>query len=66
MVDYDDSGSIGKRYRRQDEIGTPYVVTVDYQTKEDGTITIRERDTMQQKRISLDRLEDFLKDMVLF
>jgi glycyl-tRNA synthetase len=51
FVEYDDSGSIGRRYRRQDEIGTPYCVTVDYDTLEDGTVTIRERDTMTQVRV---------------
>ncbi len=49
---YDDSGSIGRRYRRIDEIGTPYAITVDYQTKEDGSVTLRDRDSMSQKRIS--------------
>lgn len=51
MCEYDDSGNVGKCYRRQDEIGTPYCITVDYQTIEDGTVTIRDRDTMEQKRI---------------
>lgn len=51
MCEYDDSGNVGKCYRRQDEIGTPYCITVDYQTLEDGTVTIRDRDTMEQKRI---------------
>ncbi|MEK7606027.1 MAG: glycine--tRNA ligase [Patescibacteria group bacterium] len=57
---YDESGSIGKRYRRQDEIGTPICVTVDHQTLEDGTITIRDRDTMKQERVSLAQLEAYL------
>jgi glycyl-tRNA synthetase len=48
---YDDTGAIGKLYRRQDEIGTPYCVTVDFQSLEDGTVTVRDRDTMQQVRI---------------
>ena len=51
-VMYDDNGNIGKRYRRQDEIGTPYCVTIDFQTLEDDTVTIRDRDTAEQKRIS--------------
>ncbi len=51
MCEFDDSGNVGKCYRRQDEIGTPYCITVDYQTLEDGTVTIRDRDTMEQKRI---------------
>ena len=55
-VDYDDSGSIGRRYRRQDEIGTPYCITIDYQTLEDNTVTIRDRDTMQQRRVKIDEL----------
>jgi glycyl-tRNA synthetase len=52
MCEYDDGWAIGKRYRRQDEIGTPFCITVDHQTVEDGTVTIRERDTMEQKRIN--------------
>ena len=59
---FDESGSIGKRYRRQDEIGTPFCFTVDYQTKEDGTVTVRWRDTLQQERISKDRVAEFLFD----
>ena len=57
---YDESGSIGKRYRRQDEIGTPVCVTVDHQTLEDGTITIRDRDSMKQERVTLDALISFI------
>ncbi len=57
---YDESASIGQRYRRQDEIGTPYCVTVDFETLEDNCVTVRERDSMQQERISLDELEDYL------
>jgi glycyl-tRNA synthetase len=55
-VDYDDAGSIGKRYRRQDENGTPSCICIDYQTLEDNTVTVRDRDTMQQKRINIDEL----------
>ena len=55
-VDYDDSGNIGRRYRRQDEIGTPYCVTVDYDTLEDGTVTVRDRDTTAQIRVTTDDL----------
>ena len=51
VTDYDTSGTIGKRYRRQDEIGTPFCVTVDYQTKDDDTVTIRFRDSMEQMRV---------------
>jgi len=56
MCEYDDRGSIGKRYRRQDELGTPFCITVDFQTLEDQAVTIRDRDTMKQERISLDQL----------
>jgi glycyl-tRNA synthetase len=57
---YDTSGAIGRRYRRQDEIGTPYCITIDHTTLEDGTVTIRERDSMQQERISADKLKGYL------
>ncbi len=60
--EYDNSGSIGKRYRRQDEIGTPYAITIDYETLDDQMVTIRDRDSMSQNRISLDRIDEFLKD----
>jgi len=56
MCEFDDSGSIGKSYRRQDEIGTPYCITIDHQSIEDGTVTIRERDSMKQKRIQADSI----------
>jgi glycyl-tRNA synthetase len=59
-VEYDDAGSIGRRYRRQDEIGTPYCVTVDYDTLEDGTVTIRDRDSATQRRVDLEGLDDLL------
>lgn len=59
-VDFDDAGAIGKRYRRQDEIGTPYCVTVDFDTLEDQAVTVRERDTMKQERIGLDAVEGWL------
>ena len=51
MAEYDDSGAIGRRYRRQDEIGTPFAVTVDYDSLEDGTVTLRDRDSMRQVRL---------------
>jgi glycyl-tRNA synthetase len=54
------SGSIGKRYRRQDEIGTPYCLTIDFETLDDNSVTVRERDTMEQKRVSIDKLLDFI------
>ncbi len=59
---YDEKDSIGKRYRRQDAIGTPYCVTIDHQTLEDNTVTIRERDSMEQKRVSLDVLEQEISE----
>jgi glycyl-tRNA synthetase len=59
-VSYDDTAAIGRLYRRQDEIGTPYCVTVDVQSLEDKAVTVRSRDTMEQERISLDRLKDYL------
>ncbi|MDH4330526.1 MAG: glycine--tRNA ligase [Candidatus Moranbacteria bacterium] len=62
MCEFDDNGNIGKRYRRQDEIGTPYCVTVDFDTLEDDTVTVRDRDTMEQQRIKIEELEGFLKD----
>lgn len=60
VCDYDESQSIGKRYRRQDEIGTPYCVTVDFDTLEDQKVTVRDRDTMNQERVSVDALVDYL------
>jgi glycyl-tRNA synthetase len=51
VCEWDDNGNIGKRYRRQDEIGTPYCVVIDFQTLEDGTVTVRDRDTTEQKRV---------------
>lgn len=64
-VDFDDSGAIGRRYRRQDEIGTPYCVTVDFETLEDNAVTIRERDTMAQERISLDGVTTYFAERLL-
>ena len=58
--EYDEGGSIGKRYRRQDEIGTPYCVTIDHQTLEDRTVTVRERDSLTQERVAIDGLPDTL------
>ena len=58
MCDYDEAGSIGKRYRRQDEVGTPYCITVDFDTLEDNTVTIRDRDTMEQIRININEIEN--------
>jgi glycyl-tRNA synthetase len=59
-VFYDESGAIGRRYRRQDECGTPFCITVDYDTKEAGTVTIRNRDTLDQERVSKDQLKSWL------
>jgi len=56
-VEYDDGGAIGKRYRRQDEIGTPFCVTIDYTTIEDGTVTLRDRDSTKQERVKIEDLE---------
>ena len=62
MVDFDDSGSIGKRYRRQDEIGTPYCVTYDFESLEDGAVTVRDRDTMQQERVKIVDLKPYIAE----
>ncbi|WP_445154866.1 glycine--tRNA ligase [Arthrobacter sp. Hor0625] len=59
-IEFDDAGAIGRRYRRQDEIGTPFCITVDFDTLEDQAVTIRERDTMAQERVSLDKVEGYL------
>ena len=64
MVDFDESGSIGKRYRRQDEIGTPFCLTYDFDSESDNCVTVRFRDTMQQERISIDKLKDFLREQI--
>ncbi|SJM48823.1 glycine--tRNA ligase [Gulosibacter sp. 10] len=61
-IDFDDAGAIGRRYRRQDEIGTPYCVTVDFDSLEDSAVTVRERDTMQQERVSIDKLFGYLAE----
>ncbi|MGI6728026.1 MAG: glycine--tRNA ligase [Anaerovoracaceae bacterium] len=66
FVDYDVSGSIGKRYRRQDEIGTPYCITVDFQTEEDQSVTLRERDTMEQIRIPISDIIKYLEEKLSF
>ena len=66
MCDYDVAGSIGKRYRREDEIGTPYCVTIDFDTLEDDSVTIRDRDTMEQVRVKIDELEDWISKKIEF
>lgn len=64
VVEYDDSGSIGKSYRRQDEIGTPLCVTIDFDSLEDGEVTVRDRDTMKQERIKIEELERYIAEKV--
>ena len=65
-VDYDEAGSIGKRYRRQDAIGTPYCITVDPQTMEDNCVTLRDRDTMEQVRMPISELKDYILEKIRF
>ena len=65
-VDYDDAGSIGKRYRRQDEIGTPFCITYDFDSETDGCVTVRDRDTMEQQRIAISELDAFLEGKLDF
>lgn len=64
QAEFDDSGNIGKMYRRQDEIGTPLCVTIDYQTKEDKKVTVRDRDTMKQERVAVEQIVDYIKDKI--
>ncbi|MFY9799723.1 MAG: glycine--tRNA ligase, partial [Methanoregula sp.] len=64
LAEYDESGAIGRRYRRQDEIGTPFAVTVDYESKENKTVTLRDRDTMKQVRIAITDLPDIVENLV--
>ena len=66
MVTYDEAGSIGKRYRRQDEIGTPYSVTIDFDTMENDTVTVRDRDTMEQIRIKISELCDYIAEKIAY
>lgn len=66
MTDFDETGSIGKRYRREDEIGTPYCITYDFESEEDGCVTVRDRDTMEQVRIPITELADFIKEKIEF
>jgi glycyl-tRNA synthetase len=65
-VDYDESGSIGKRYRRHDEIGTPFCITYDFQSVEDKSVTIRERDSMEQHRIAIADLRNWLWERLAY
>jgi glycyl-tRNA synthetase len=64
-VEFDDSGAIGRRYRRQDEVGTPYCVTVDFETLDDHAVTVRERDTMKQERVALDSITSYFSQRFL-
>ena len=64
--EYDDRGNIGKRYRRQDEIGTPYCVTYDFDSEEDGMVTVRDRDTMEQERVKIADLKAYFEEKFMF
>ena len=64
MVEYDDSGSIGRRYARMDEVGTPFAITIDYQTLDDNTVTIRDRDTWKQVRVKIESLPEKLSKLL--
>ena len=66
MCDYDEAGSIGKRYRREDEIGTPFCVTVDFETETDGCVTVRDRDTMEQVRIKMEEITQYIQEKIIF
>ena len=66
MVDYDEAGTIGKRYRREDEIGTPFCITYDFDTLEDGCVTVRDRDTMEQQRVKIEELESYIAQRIEF
>ena len=66
MCDYDDAGSIGKRYRRQDEIGTPFCITYDFDSENDGCVTVRDRDSMEQERVKIDELEAYIAEKIDF
>ena len=66
LVDYDEAGSIGKRYRRQDEIGTPFCITYDFDSVEDGAVTVRDRDSMEQERIKIDELVAYIEKKIAF
>ena len=66
MVDYDAAGSIGKRYRREDEIGTPFCICVDFDTETDGCVTVRDRDTMEQVRIPVEQVRNYIEERLVF
>jgi glycyl-tRNA synthetase len=64
LAEFDDGGAIGRRYRRQDEIGTPFAITVDYETKDERTVTLRERDSMRQVRIPLEGIPGLIRSLI--
>jgi glycyl-tRNA synthetase len=66
MAEYDESGSIGKRYRRQDEIGTPFCITYDFDSETDGCVTVRDRDSMSQERVAIADLVDYISKKIEF
>ena len=66
MTDFDETGSIGKRYRREDEIGTPYCITFDFDSLEDNCVTVRERDSMEQIRMPIDEVEAYISEKIKF
>ncbi len=66
MCEFDEAGSIGKRYRRQDEIGTPWCITFDFDSLEDGCVTVRDRDTMEQARVKIEELKDYIAEKIVF
>ncbi|HOF94310.1 MAG TPA: His/Gly/Thr/Pro-type tRNA ligase C-terminal domain-containing protein, partial [Clostridia bacterium] len=66
MTDYDEAGAIGRRYRREDEIGTPFCITVDFDTLEDNTVTVRERDSMQQIRLKIEEAIEYVLERSRF
>ena len=66
MVDFDESGSIGKRYRRQDEIGTPLCITYDFDSQEDNCVTVRDRDTMEQIRLPISELKSYIAQKIAY
>jgi glycyl-tRNA synthetase len=65
-VEYDEAGSIGKRYRRQDEIGTPFCITYDFESETDGCVTVRDRDTMEQVRLPIADLKNYIEEKIQF
>ncbi|MBQ5747059.1 MAG: glycine--tRNA ligase, partial [Clostridia bacterium] len=66
MVDYDEAGSIGKRYRREDEIGTPFCITYDFESENDGCVTVRDRDTMEQVRLPIAEVVNYINEKLVF